>query len=256
MVKNWVKNYLYRHGYTIIKNFNSNFVPIEFFDEDLDLINDVRANDLSMTSTLNLYSTVLACKYIIQNEIEGDFVECGVFRGGHSIIAAELFRRYKVEKKVYLFDTFQGMTKPSEFDIKTTTREPAIHKYNATYDQKFSHWAYASLDEVKGNFKKRQINKNVIFIQGDVIETLQNKLNYPQAICFLRLDTDWYDSTKKELEVLYPHLVQGGILVIDDYGSWEGVRKAVDEYFYNNKAKPYFSLIDSAARISVKQIYE
>ena len=94
------------------------------------------------------------------------------------------------------------------------------------------------------------------FIQGDVIETLQNKLNYPQTICFLRLDTDWYDSTKTELEVLYPNLVQGGILVVDDYGSWDGVRKAVDEYFYNHKSKPYFSLIDSAARISIKHVNE
>jgi hypothetical protein len=247
-----LKKYLHILGYSISRAENNNFAPVELDKDDLKLVNDIRLNNLSMTTTSNLYATVLACKYIIENEIPGDFVECGVYRGGHSIIAASIFKRYQVKKKVYLFDTFAGMTVPTKFDKKSSTGEPAIRKYDNTLTMNYSNWAYSPLEEVERNFQDRHLSDYAIFVKGDVLNTLLNTRNITNEISFLRLDTDWYESTKLELEILYPKLMRGGVLVIDDYGSWDGVLKAVNEYFSSPIRKPYLGVIDSSARLSIK----
>jgi hypothetical protein len=75
--------------------------------------------------------------------------------------------------------------------------------------------------------------------------------NLPEQISILRLDTDWYTSTKIELEVLYKKLVKGGILIIDDYGHWQGARKAVDEYFKNKNI--WLHYVDYTCRYIIKK---
>ena len=90
------------------------------------------------------------------------------------------------------------------------------------------------------------------FIKGDVCETLKSPQNIPEKISVLRLDTDWYESTKAELEELYPKLSNGGVLIIDDYGHWQGARKAVDEYFSSQQYKPLFNVIDRTGRSAIK----
>lgn len=96
------------------------------------------------------------------------------------------------------------------------------------------------------------MEENVVFVKGKVEDTLDQARNIPDAISFLRLDTDWYESIKKELETLYEKLVPGGILVVDDYGAFDGARKAVDDFFYKLLLPPFLSLIDTSARIGVK----
>ncbi len=86
--------------------------------------------------------------------------------------------------------------------------------------------------------------ENIKFVVGDVCETLDELSNTPENICILRLDTDWYKSTKKELDVLYPKLVDRGILIVDDYGHWAGSKKAVDEYFESSGIKYKIEKID------------
>ncbi len=90
------------------------------------------------------------------------------------------------------------------------------------------------------------------FIQGDVFDTLRCIEKLPDEISVLRLDTDWYESTKFELETLYPRLSQRGVLIIDDYGYWEGARKAVDEFFLKMPYKPLFNVVDSTGRSAIK----
>jgi O-methyltransferase len=206
-----------------------------------------------MCTTLNLQQTAIACKYIAMNKIPGDFVECGVYKGGNALIAAKIFDLYKINKKVYLFDTFTGMTKPGEHDLRTSDKSPSLTKYLSLQQKDHTDWAYAPIEEVKENFRKIGLLKdNVVFCKGKVESTLDQVSNIPKAISFLRLDTDWYESTKKELEVLYNKLVSGGILVIDDYGHFDGAKKAVDEYFEKHSPPPFLSLIDNSARIGVK----
>lgn len=95
-------------------------------------------------------------------------------------------------------------------------------------------------------YPKEKIN----FVKGLVEETIpQTQIN---KIAILRLDTDWYSSTKFELEHLYPKLVKGGVLIIDDYGHWEGCKKAVDEYFTNNNIPIFMMRIDYTGRLIIK----
>ena len=103
---------------------------------------------------------------------------------------------------------------------------------------------------------KRNISKNTSsnkykLIKGPVEDTLNVEENLPKKISVLRLDTDFYESTKKELEILYPRLVKNGILIIDDYGHWQGSRKAVDEYFQNDEV--LLNYIDYTCRMIIKK---
>ena len=87
-------------------------------------------------------------------------------------------------------------------------------------------------------------------IKGIVEKTLLEPKNLPEKISILRLDTDFYESTKIELEILYPKLVSGGFLIIDDYGHFKGCRKAVDEYFRDDL--PYLHYVDYSCRLIIK----
>lgn len=107
--------------------------------------------------------------------------------------------------------------------------------------------------EVKNNCKKFNTNLDkFIFVKGDVTQTLLNKSNLPKKISVLRLDTDFYESTRIELDILYPLLSPKGVLIIDDYGSWTGSKKAVDEYFKMKDFKPLLNVIDRGGRSSIK----
>ena len=112
-------------------------------------------------------------------------------------------------------------------------------------------WAYGSLDEVRRNLGSTGYpDQYISFIEGKVEDTIPT--NVPDRISLLRLDTDWYESTRHELQHLYPRLSPGGVLIIDDYGQWAGARKAVDEYVEDKKLKILLHRIDYTGRIAVK----
>jgi hypothetical protein len=206
----------------------------------------------TMTSIERMYSLYQSLNYIFQNNIEGDFVECGVWKGGSSMMMALYLKEKGIpNRKVYLYDTFEGMNAPSDLD-KTFSGEDAkelLDIQDKTDDA--SIWCYSSLDEVKRNLLSTQyVPENLIFIKGKVEETLNDFL--PEKLALLRLDTDWYESTKKELNCLYPLLNQKGVLIIDDFGHWEGAKKAVIEYFDENKQHPLLHRIDNTGRIMIK----
>lgn len=232
---------------------------VDFFrddlgDEGLRLLKLIQSEQWSMTSRLNLMTTALACRHVISENIPGDFIECGVWRGGHAILAAGIFSLLNSPRRVFLFDTFEGMPEPSPMDVRTTDGKPADKFYKAAKKQNIG-WCFASLDEVRANFRKAGVPMdNVVFVKGQVENTLRDdrlasKLGNDVSI--LRIDTDWYDSTKVELEVLWPKLSNEGILVIDDYGYWSGARKAVDEFFHTKK--PFMTPIGEASRVVVKR---
>ena len=227
--------------------------PIELDEADRHIAQHIFDNSLTMTSRKRIYATLLACHHATSAGLVGDFVECGVWRGGNAIAAADVFARRNRNSKVYLFDTFAGMTAPTEHDVANANGELALAQYER--DQRDSHneWCYASLEDVRNNFKNAGVLcDNVRFVKGDVLESLSRDKDLPDEISVLRLDTDWYESTKKELEVLWPRLVSGGILMIDDYGYWGGAKKAVDEFFAE-RTRPFFSYIDHTGRLAVKR---
>lgn len=253
-LKKYIKKKLYEYGYEIKKNSDiKEFNFVELSEDEINLVKKVYYSKYSMTSVPRLVATLKACKYVVDENIDGDFVECGVWRGGNAIIAKKIFEKMGSKKKLYLFDTFTGMTEPSEFDKDFVKNEDARDKYFYNQEKNFNKWCYASIDDVKKNIK--DICKNIDdinFIKGDVKNTLQNEKNLPKKISVLRLDTDWYESTLIELKVLYPLLSLKGSLVIDDYGHWQGSKKAVDEYFKGLDYKPLLNITDYTGRSAIK----
>ena len=228
-------------------------IAVELDKEEVRLIRYVLESYFTMTSVARLVNTLKACKYAVENNVPGDFVECGVWRGGHGILAKKIFERMGSNKKVWMYDTFEGMAEPTEFDVNARTKEMATVKYHQTKTDTHVDWCYASLEDVKKCVQSAGIDINAVtFIKGDVCETLKDPSNRPTQISVLRLDTDWYQSTKTELHWLYPVLSNNGVLIIDDYGHWQGARKAVDEYFVKNPYKPLFNVVEFTGRSAIK----
>lgn len=211
--------------------------------------------DRTMTDENRLYNLILSVRHLIRNSVEGDFVECGVWRGGSMMaVALASLDEQNADRNLFLYDTFSGMTKPSSIDVDyegvSAMKSMEEVKLN---NREFSAGviAYASIGDVEKGMKSTKYPTDKIFyIVGDVSETLVQK-EVPNKIALLRLDTDWYESTKVELEILWPRLVPGGILILDDYDHWVGARKAVDEYFQTLERVPLLMRMQSG-RIAVK----
>jgi O-methyltransferase len=202
----------------------------------------------TMTSCERIAALVDATRYVTRRGIPGAIVECGVWRGG-SVMAVILTLQLEQDvRDLYLFDTFGGMTRPTDDDVDFRG-ENAGKRFVAGQEGTDRTWCYASIDDVRHNLGQLHYPKNRIhFVQGDVLETLPRKA--PDQIALLRLDTDWYESTRREMEALYSRLVTGGVLIVDDYGHWAGSRKAVEEYF--GRGAPLLCRIDNTGRIAVK----
>jgi O-methyltransferase len=228
------------------KMFKKYFPDISY--EDAALIH--RFDHLTMTGVLRQAALLQAIRYLNERAIGGDIVECGVWRGGAMLLAKALCETSPVRRNFYLFDTFAGMSAPTEADI-TRDGKSAVQLYGQYQKPTHSEWCYASLDDVRENFRSNGLlDSSVNFVKGKVEETLRDPKNLPASIALLRLDTDFYESTRAEFEVLYPRLVSGGVLIIDDYGHWQGARKATDEYFQGSR--PLLVRLDSTARLAVK----
>jgi O-methyltransferase len=240
---------LAKRGFKILNTNHFNTIN-DLTNRERNILNYIIDKKLTMTSKDNLAATILSVRYTVRNNIGGDFVECGVWRGGHSIAAALTFELYDSDKKVFCFDTFQGMTKPTYLDKDTAFNSSAMKKYSALNNSEYNAWCYSPIDEVINNFNEAGISSDRFkLIKGDVLETLPKFKS--GNISILRLDTDWYESTRKELEFLWPKLTKFGVLIIDDYGHWAGSKKAVDEFF---KSGPeiFLNAIDYTARSTIK----
>ncbi|WP_329346114.1 TylF/MycF/NovP-related O-methyltransferase [Streptomyces microflavus] len=221
--------------------------PEDYDDEARDIIRAVKP--YSMTSPERLNAFILATRYIARHNIPGDIVECGVWRGGSmQACARTLLSVGETERELYLFDTYEGMTEPTAEDLRRDGR-PAQELLDAQGKDR-PIWAVASLDDVKAGFENVPYPKErVHYVQGRVEDTVPGQA--PEQISILRLDTDWYASTKHELEHLYSRLVSGGVLLIDDYGYWQGSRQAVDEFLDKTGERLLLLRMDEG-RIAVK----
>lgn len=206
-----------------------------------------KARDYTMTGKDAMFALHNACRYIHASGIPGDFVECGAWMGGSAILAGLTFQALGEPRCLWLYDTFEGMTAPTEADVDVNGATAS--SLMETYADETG-WCYASLEQVKKNFSDVELPTDTVrFVKGDVMESLKTDL--PEQISVLRLDTDWYESTRLELELLYPRLSPGGVLIIDDYGYWSGSRKATDEYFSGIRA-PMLNRVNDQVRLCIK----
>lgn len=206
----------------------------------------------TMTSLRRLVALCDAVQYIVRNQIPGDIVECGVWKGGSMMaVARTLMETGDESRHLYLFDTYEGMPSPSDRDISAQGESAADMLRNEDKEDSESVWCVATLDEVR-----RVIGgvgyacAKVHYVKGRVEETLPKMA--PERIALLRLDTDWYESTRHEMEQLFPKLSSGGVLIIDDYGHWRGARQAIDEYIKKNKLQILLHRIDETGRCAIK----
>jgi hypothetical protein len=191
-----------------------------------------RIRGLSMSDPVAQWEFIRAVRHVEARGIPGDIVECGVWRGGYLALAGMLRNEIGFDRRIWAFDTFAGMTAPTEHDRKAVNEVDVDAKFAELERGEHNEWCYASIEDVRRNFAALAgANAQLKTVKGPVQETLRDPANLPETIAILRLDTDFYDSTKAEMEILYPRLSPGGVLIIDDYGEWAGARKAVDEYF-------------------------
>jgi len=228
----------------------NNFSLDDISEADNNILQMVR--NYTMTSPERVYAVLEAVRYIVNNNLQGSIVECGVWRGGTMMAVAHLLRLYeRFEKDLYLYDTFEGMPLPTDFDSDFHGRRAKDEFYAKKRTDNSSDWCYVSLSEVQTNLDMIGYNNSKIhYVVGKVEDTIPGQA--PEEIALLRLDTDWYESTRHELIHLFPRLIKGGVLIIDDYGHWKGARKAVDEYFQENKIPILLNRIDYTGRIALK----
>ncbi len=196
-----------------------------------------------------------AVEHIVQNDIPGDLIECGVYRGGSIIVMARVLQLLSATRTIWAYDTYEGMPEPQAIDEhwKQTPEEDgglkswALRKRNDGSGG--SDWVYCPIDEVKKNIAVADYPDHLIhYVKGKVEDTIP--IQAPKQIAVLRLDTDFYASTRHELEQLFPRLVSGGVLIIDDYGGYAGSRAATDEYFTGKKVM--LARVDANVRMYVK----
>lgn len=209
------------------------------------------AEPFTMTSIERIVALIQATRHIVENNITGDIAECGVWRGGSMMAVAEtLGRMGDTTRHLFLYDTFEGMTAPGERDLQFDGR--AAGRLLERDEKKTGMWCYAGTEEVRRNLQKVGYPADQItLVEGKVEETIPATI--PDQIALLRLDTDWYESTRHEFAHLYPRLASGGILIIDDYGHWQGAKQATDEYFASlGGPRPFLHRIDYTGRLLVK----
>ena len=225
--------------------------------EDLQIIE--RALPYTMTSVMRLRALVDAVRYCDSSEIPGAFVECGVWRGGSILtMIATLQAAGAAERDIHLYDTFEGMTEPTEHD-RSQYAPPALETWQAaSAEGEERPWPEFFGGEVFNEEGVRRLLESTGYpadrlhlVRGPVEETVP--ASAPEQIALLRLDTDWYESTLHEMQHLFPRLAPGGVLLIDDYGHWEGARRAVDEYLESDGAKLLLTAVDYTGRVAVKR---
>ena len=242
MISKAIRSIAQNFGYDIIKQ-----KPEINTDRSNPIFQEIvsKVSPYTMTSIDRMWALHNACNYISQNKIQGDFVECGVWRGGSAMLAALSFlSKNDADRMLYMYDTFEGMTEPGQDDVSMQGESAASTWQNV-------HRCLADYADVEQNILSTGYSsKKIKMIQGKVEDTIPS--NLPNQIALLRLDTDWYDSTYHELVHLYPLLVKGGVIIIDDYGHWQGARKAVDQYFSENNIPILLNWIDYTGRIAIK----
>lgn len=215
-----------------------------------------RCKPFTMTTMERLYAVYEAVGYIVRNRIPGDLVECGVWKGGSSMMAALALAQHGDDgsRRIWLYDTFAGMPEPGPRDAKLDAKpdggDDSAAKWRQHQADGHNAWNYGPLDEVRANMAATGFPAGrTVFVQGKVEETLAGRR--PERIALLRLDTDFYESTKAELAALAPLLGPGSVLVVDDYGSWAGSKQAVDEWLAATGLPLFLARSDVGGRIAV-----
>jgi len=226
-----------------------NGYPLDMNSDCVETIASVRP--YTMTTPERLNGLCEAVRYLVSAGIEGDIVECGVWKGGSMMAVAQMLHQFgDLDRDLHLFDTYEGMPAPTDEDVSLVGQSASERLQKELAVDPSTLWCESPLDEVKGHLATTNYpSDRMHFVKGMVEDTIPG--NAPEKIALLRLDTDWYASTLHELNHLFPRLVDGGVLIIDDYGHWQGARQAVDEYLAEKKVSIMLNRLDYTGRIGI-----
>jgi len=198
-------------------------------------------NKYTMSRKRRYRQLVNIVEYISFGDIDGAIVECGVWKGGCLMGIMDMLNRLDDIREIWAYDTFKGLIGGNEFDVNRKGHKGS----EMTGD-------YAvSMDEVQENLKLVGYTLgNIKMVKGDVRQSC--KRHCPKEIALLRVDVDFYEATKVVLEVMYPKLSKGGVVILDDYETWLGSRKAVDEFF-GSQIDKLITRRDSSAAYWIKE---
>lgn len=249
MIKQTIQNLLEKKGYSIIKTSGKEKYR-DMEEQFMRYYNQCKT--YTRTSIERMYSIYKSVEFITEHDIEGDLVECGTWRGGSAMMMALSLKGFNsLKKNIYLYDTFEGMSAPTDKDVTFDGEAASVLLEASQDDKENSVWCASSVEEVRHNLLNTGYpSEKFQFIKGKVEDTIP--VQAPEKISLLRLDTDWYESTYHELKYLYPLLVKNGVLIIDDYGHWKGAREATDNYFHESREIILLNRIDYTGRIGIK----
>lgn len=231
------------------------FLEGEFPDLEKDFAPLYRQSvECTASSVERLYAMYAAIKYLVEADVPGDIVECGVWRGGNCMLAAlTLDLLGEGAREVWLYDTFSGMTEPTPRD-RDVYGESAMDMRGEAFSTAGRPTPFqfvASRADVEANMAATGFDSTrVRYVEGSVEETLPR--TSPRQIALLRLDTDWYESTAHSMRHLYPLVSAGGVLLLDDYGDWPAVREAVHECLDDLGEQLLLHRIDNTGRIAIR----
>ena len=214
-----------------------------------------------MLSNDKLLNLKMSLEYLINNKIEGDIVECGVWKGGAMAYAASILKENNFYKNIYLYDIFDHCPQPdAKHDGVRAIKEVGVKESQGllkpitnTYDN-IIHNGPGDEENVNDLIANKigYPSDKIILVKGYFQQTLTIKKNLPEKISLLRLDGDWYASTKVCLENLYNRVEKGGIIIIDDYFAYDGCKKAVDEFLDKNQFTPLLNNYHNTALYWIK----
>jgi hypothetical protein len=226
-----------------------------FDEQEAELV--ASCQPFTLASPERIIATSDAVAHVVRRSVQGALVECGVWRGGSILAMVLTLQRLGVtDRDVYLCDTFSGMTAPTAEDTSAFD-PPAAGTFDRARANGQRAWDFLfgedvfGLDQVQALLQSTGYpEERIHYVVGPVEETIP--VQAPAEIAVLRLDTDWYTSTKHEMDHLYPRLNRGGVLIVDDYGHWEGARQAVDEHFAATGEPLLLARTDYTGRLAVK----
>ena len=220
------------HGLRLLQETSASLIPTGFNR----LFQKVRP--LTMVSYARLRGLHQAVKYVASRGVPGDIVECGVARGGSAGVLGLTLQQLGVKRELWLFDTFQGLPRPSQDDPDFEIADLYTGK------------CLGSVEDVRASLAQLGVRENLHFVPGLFQDTLPG--SPVSSIAVLHVDGDWYESVKVCLESFYDKVSVGGIIQFDDYAHWAGARKAVDEFFGKRGIRPELRKLDFAGRQMVK----
>lgn len=267
MLKRFVKllvgslGYEFRRKETVVSESEHRFLGYDLEQEAYENILVVRSYTMvPYVRLVTLYQQVVFCE---THGISGSFIECGTWNGGAvGLMALGNLKRGPTRRHIHLFDSFEGIPEPDEF----IDGEKAVQQISSV-----GGGTKGRLEPVRGFYEKYadgvgtlETNKHLLEIiigydtfflhyhKGWFQDTLSKVAAGIGDIAILKLDADWYASTKVCLEYLYDKVVSGGFVIVDDYGCYEGCKKAVDEFMKKKRIQAYLNHIDSEGRYWIK----